>query len=139
MILSLREARMLHRLAGEGTTHLRDSMTASDWRLAQVVRGKVEDEITELEARDRLTEAELELRGALDRLWLEAGEPSTRQMSRQIRVNGEPRSNMTWHYALRCNPVPALSTLRALVSYLDGDVERFEDLWFRAKGKTSYI
>ena len=139
MILTLDEALMLQRLYLAGRDLLdQDHMSPSDRRLMSRVSGKVEDEITELKARDTLTEAQMELRGELHRLWLSAGEPSTRQMSRQI-TEPEPKSNMTWHYALRCNPVPSLSTLRALVTYLDGDVGRFEELWFRAKGKTSVM
>jgi hypothetical protein len=35
---------------------------------------------------------------------------------------------------LRCDPLPPLNTFRALVSYLDGDLTRFEEMWWRAKG-----
>ena len=79
-------------------------------------------------------EAVVELREALHRLWEEAGEPSTRQMSRQIRPE---RSHMTWHTALRCDPVPPYRTFVELVRYLDGDPGKLEELWFRAKGKPS--
>lgn len=76
--------------------------------------------------------ATVELREALHRLWEEAGEPSTRQMARQI----EPeRSHMTWHMALRCDPVPSYRTFVELVRYLDGDPGKLEELWMRAKGK----
>ena len=139
MILTLGEALMLQRVYQAGRDRFdQDHMSPPERRLVQRLAGKVEDEVTELKARDTLTEAQMELRAALHQLWLEAGEPSTRQMSRQI-TEPEQRSNMTWHYALRCNPVPSLSTLRALVTYLDGDVGRFEELWFRAKGKTSVM
>lgn len=132
MNMTLVEARMLLRLADEGDRRLLDSTSRL---VANRVLAKLRHEVTNLEAEDRLGEAELELRSALHQLWLEAGEPSTRHMARQIVMpDGKLRSNMTWHYALRCNPVPPLGTLRALVSYLDGDLGRFEDLWFAARG-----
>ena len=121
---------MLQRLARDG----RDSLSDFAWRetrLAKQVLGKLDREVTELEAEDRLSEAQMELRLQLHRLWLEAGEPSTRQI---VTADGKRRSNMTWHYSLRCNPVPSLRTLRLLVSYLDGDLGKFEELWLRAKG-----
>lgn len=125
---------MLRRLVEEGR-EAKDSYAWKDRGLAKQVLGKVDREVTELEAQDRLGEAQMELRLQLHRLWLEAGEPSTRQMSRQIEVDGKTRSNMTWHYALRCNPVPSLRTLRALVTYLEGDLTKFDELWWRAKGR----
>lgn len=133
MELTLAEARMLKRLVEEGR-EAKDDYAWRDRGLAKRVLGKVDREVTELEAADRLGEAQMELRLQLHRLWLEAGEPSTRQMSRQIVIDGKAKSNMTWHYALRCNPVPSLRTLRALVTYLEGDLGRFEELWLRAKG-----
>lgn len=132
MEMTLAEARMLYRLVDRDELERLDTSAKI---VANRVVGKLRRGIAALEAEDRLGEAELELRKALHMLWLQAGEPSTRQMSRQIRMpDGGLRSNMTWHYALRCNPVPPLTTLRALVSYLDGDLQRFEELWFAAKG-----
>lgn len=133
MKLTLVEARMLKRLIREGRDAV-DDFAWRDSRLAKTVLGKVDREVTRLEDEDHLTEAQMQLRLQLHRLWLEAGEPSTRQMARQIAVDGKLRSNMSWHYALRCNPVPPLRVLRALVTYLEGDLGRFEDLWFQAKG-----
>lgn len=132
MKMTLVEARMLLRLAEQGEREYLDSQSRV---LANQVLTKLRREVGDLEAEDRLGEAELQLRRQLHLLWLLAGEPSTRQMSRQIVMSdGKRRSNMTWHYALKCNPVPHLGTLRALVSYLDGDLQVFEDLWFDAKG-----
>lgn len=132
MKLTLPEARMLLSLADEGATARGDNpMSQREEQRMNRVLTKVRREVRELEANDKLTEAEVRLRSALHMLWLSAGEPSVRQMARQI----EPaKSHMTWHYALKCEPVPPLSTLRALVNYLDGDVAAFERLWFEAKG-----
>jgi hypothetical protein len=131
--MTLAEARLLLRLAEDGRE--RASLGSPERETAKRVLSKLRDTVFELKAEDRLGEAQMELRRALHRLWLLAGEPSTRQMSRQIVMpDGETRSNMTWHYALRVDPLPPLNTLRALVLYLDGDLGQFEDMWWRAKG-----
>lgn len=78
-----------------------------------------------------LREARLELKGELYRLWEQAGEPSARQMHRDM----PERSHMTWHTALRCEPVPPWSTFARLVTYMDGDPGKLEPLWRRARGK----
>lgn len=133
MDMTLAEARLLLRLAESGRE--RASLGSPERETAKRVLAKLRDEVFELKAEDRLGEAQMQLRQALHQLWLSAGEPSTRQMSRQIVLpDGQMRSNMTWHYALRADPLPPLNTLRALVLYLDGDLDRFEDMWFRAKG-----
>ena len=132
MKLTLPEARMLLDLADEGATARGDNpLSAREEARMNRVLTKLRREVKELSAHDRLTEAEMRLRSALHMLWLSAGEPSVRQMARQI---VPAKSHMTWHYALKCEPVPPLSTLRALVTYLDGDVPAFERLWFEAKG-----
>jgi hypothetical protein len=131
--LSLAEARLLLRMAEEGRDGM--ALASPDRETAKRTLAKLRAEVQELKAEDRLGEAQMQLRSALHLLWLSAGEPSTRQMSRQIVMpDGGKRSNMTWHYALRCDPLPPLSTFRALVSYLDGDLTRFEEMWWRAKG-----
>lgn len=131
MKLTKPQARMLLKASQRGWEELKGSLPRRDRLVMGHALTRLQQEVGELEARDRLTEAQMELRVALHRLWLEAGEPSVRQMARQI----EPaRSHMSWHYALKCDPVPSLGVLRALVSYLDGDLGRFEELWFRAKG-----
>lgn len=133
MDMTLAEARLLLRLAEDGRERAR--LASPDREVAKRVLAKLRSEVFDLKAEDRLGEAQMQLRQALYRLWLLAGEPSTRQMARQIRMpDGQTRSNMTWHYALRADPLPPLNTLRALVLYLDGDLQRFEDLWFEAKG-----
>lgn len=72
----------------------------------------------------------VELRVALHKLWEEAGEPSTRDLARRL-----GKSHMTWHTALRCDPVPPWGVFSQLVRHLDGDPGRLEDLWLRARGK----
>lgn len=135
MEMTLAEARLLLRLAEDGRERARLALASPDRETAKRVLSKLRDEVFELKAEDRLGEAQMQLRSALHLLWLSAGEPSTRQMSRQIVMpDGQRRSNMTWHYALRADPLPPLSTLRALVSYLDGDLTSFEEMWWRAKG-----
>lgn len=129
MILTLREAQILRDLANQGKVTI--GQTFPPRSLHRTLR-KLEEEVRVLEARDRLSEAQMELRAALHQLWLEAGEPSTRKMARDM-----GKAHMTWHYALKCDPVPSLSTFRMLVQYLDGDMVRMEELWFRAKGKVS--
>lgn len=133
MKLSLPEARMLLRILRKGEV--------PDWtpepkeveRMSRLLR-KTQREVRMLAERERLAEeqgkAREELVGVLHRLWLEAGEPSTRQMSRDLGM-----SHMTWHTALRCQPVPPWPTLSALVNYLDGDPEVLMPVWQKAKGK----
>lgn len=72
-----------------------------------------------------------ELHKVLYGLWIQAGEPSVRQMSRDM-----GKSHMTWHNALRCRPLPTWKTFSQLVRYLDGEPGEHEELWQRARGET---
>lgn len=133
MRLSRPEAEALYRAAKIGWVAWQSGPlppSSREERSASRALGKLRQEIANLGQADRLSEAQMELRAALHRLWMEAGEPSVRQMARDM-----GKSHMTWHNALRCEPMPSLSVFRKLVIYLDGDLTRLEPMFLEAKGK----
>jgi hypothetical protein len=64
----------------------------------------------------------------LDRQYLLAGEPSTRKLGRSTSY-----SHTTIHKAMRGSRVPSWGLVELLVEALDGDRERFHNLWVAAR------
>lgn len=68
-----------------------------------------------------------ELRARIQRLHREAGEPSTRQLERQI--GRGVISHTTVHGVLRCEKTPTWGPLELVVEALNGDIDEFQRLW----------
>jgi hypothetical protein len=71
----------------------------------------------------------LDLLVALRELYLQAGEPSTRTIARSTRA----LSHDTVHRVLTGPTLPRWGPLELVVEVLNGDVEKFRDLWITAR------
>lgn len=74
-----------------------------------------------------------ELRAHLQRLHVDAGAPSTREIRR--RLGGSP-SHATVNNVLRCEKVPNWAFLEPIVRVLGGDVDLFRRLWTTSRQAT---
>ncbi|MEU7368568.1 hypothetical protein AB0B92_23975 [Streptomyces hygroscopicus] len=77
-----------------------------------------------------MSERLIELRSRLQRIRREAGDPSTREISRK--AHGAV-SHTTAHHVLRCQTVPSWGSLEPVVAALGGDIAEFKKLWIAAR------